>query len=644
MKLRRNKFFISIRQRILLVALAPAVLVALLVTGVLVVGQWNSAAESQHRRIGALVRQMASVAEFNLFAGNTAALERQLELALKEPDVVAAAILSPDGKVLVSTTSLEALPEPDHHELVGLNAPGRVPGLLEEVQQWYVQPIHSTQTGESDLFNLSVEQTPLLGRLLVAVSVQSLRDQITLYAWQAGGVSLVMLFLGILLALGLARGLIFTLDEIAAVVEAITHRRGYRHVRVFYRDELGQLAEGVNTMADAVASAQENLLRRIAGATANLRAERDAAAQAAESRSRFFAAASHDLRQPVQALGLYMARLMQDARRSTLLPRIRQLAQSVHVLQDMLDTLLDYSRLSGGIYRTEPRPVRAADLILPLVEDFQPSAEAAGLVLRHRITDCWVQTDPALMRRILINLLSNALRYTAQGGILIAVRRRGEHAGIEVWDTGRGIPEDMQAAVFDELVQIGNPERDPSKGLGLGLAIVRRTADLLGHALWLRSREGRGSCFHLTLPLANMPNLSDQPPDADGTTDYLLAWNLDETMLGWLDSWGEDVSAVTTFEAVTELIAGHGRPTKLVCATQGDLAGCLDCLDRLDAATTAGSPLRALIIHPGPAPAVDLRQAGRFVLSQPFRPARLRALLNHLDDQAGCLNGVAASE
>jgi signal transduction histidine kinase len=622
---------LGIRDRILLAALAPAVLVAVLVTGVLVIGQWQNAVESQHRRIAAMARQIAAIAEFNFFAGNFDGLQRQLELALGEPDIVAAVFLSPEGAVIASTIPANEIPDPQIF-ISGFGEPSG--GYLGDAH-WHTHPIRSAHTAEQDLFSPSVQDVSLLGQLVLKVSAKNLKAQIRHDALQAIGISLGILFLGLLLALGLARGLIRAMGEIRAVVASIASHRTRRRTLRTGPDELGQLAQGINQMVDAVAQTQDDLVHRINDATTSLRAERDAAAQAAESRSRFFTAASHDLRQPAHALGLFVTRLEHDARRSPLLPRIAQLSLSIKNLQQMLDELLDYSRLSGGVYPVSPRPVRASELILALIEEFEPVARAKHLRLRQHVTDCWLHTDPSLLNRILINLLGNALRYTEQGGVLISCRAAGHgasHARIEVWDTGIGIPEDQHAGIFDELVQLGNPERDPGKGLGLGLAIVRRTADLLGHPLSLRSRVGRGTCFKLTIPLASAPAVqSEKWTDTQG---WVLLIGTDEATQDQLEAWELSSKRAPGIDTALALIAHSGLPALVIADTKGlgglgDFTQCSAALDRLDA--TAGQPLPVLLIHPGPAP--EMAPDGpRRLLSRPYRPARLRALIDHLLD------------
>jgi hypothetical protein len=268
-------------------------------------------------------------------------------------------------------------------------------------------------------------------------------------------------------------------------------------------------------------------------------------------------------------------------------------------------------------------------VIAALLEEFEPVARARHLRLRQHVTDCWLHTDPSLLNRILINLLGNALRYTEQGGVLITCRPVGHgagHARIEVWDTGIGIPEDQQANVFNELVQLGNPERDPGKGLGLGLAIVRRTADLLGHPLSLRSRVGRGTCISLTIPLTSAPVAHAENA---GTQSWVLLLGADEATKDQVDAWELSSKLAPGIDTALALIVNLGPPALVIADTKGlgDFTQCSAALDRLDA--TAGQPLPVLLIHPGPAP--DAMPSGpRRLLSRPYRPARLRALIDHL--------------
>ena len=226
------------------------------------------------------------------------------------------------------------------------------------------------------------------------------------------------------------------------------------------------------------------------------------AVQANTAKSKFLAAASHDLRQPIHAQGLFLDILS----RSGLNPQQQQsLDCAVAASQasaEMLNTMLDFSRIEAGVVNPHVVSFRLQPLLNKIEREFAPQADAKGLAYRSRETVLAVDSDPALIELILRNLVSNAIRYTDRGGLLVACRLRKGHVALEVWDTGIGIQSAHQREVFREFHQLGNPERDRRKGLGLGLSIVKALSRTLAHPLLLNSNPGRGTVFRLTLPLA----------------------------------------------------------------------------------------------------------------------------------------------
>ena len=228
---------------------------------------------------------------------------------------------------------------------------------------------------------------------------------------------------------------------------------------------------------------------------------RDIAERAVAAKARFMASASHDLRQPLQGLVL-----MHDVLEQRLPPDLGGILAKVRscttTLCEMVDDLLDVAKLDAGIIVVDKRVCTIDDLVAELLPAHAAAATAKGLRLRHVASRLAVRTDPALMRRILGNLLANAVKYTRHGGVVLGCRRRGQLARIEVWDSGIGIPADQLTNVFEEFLQLDNPERAREKGSGLGLAIVDRSARLLGVKVRVRSIPGRGSCFAVEVPLA----------------------------------------------------------------------------------------------------------------------------------------------
>ncbi|MBP2300251.1 PAS domain-containing protein [Azospirillum picis] len=245
-------------------------------------------------------------------------------------------------------------------------------------------------------------------------------------------------------------------------------------------------------------------------AEAELRRAREEADHANEGKSKFLAAASHDLRQPVQSLYLFTAALTDRLQGHQALPILDNIRQGLDTLKALLDGLLDMSRLESGKIVAAPVDVRLNLLLGRLVAEYGPRAAQKGLELRAVPTRAWVHTDPAHLERILRNLVENALRYTTKGKVLIGCRRTPSGLRVEVWDTGAGIPADRLEDIFEEFTQLG--ERS-ERGLGLGLAIVKRLSRLLGHPVTVRSWEGKGSAFAVELPRV----ILGAPRPANGT-------------------------------------------------------------------------------------------------------------------------------
>lgn len=236
------------------------------------------------------------------------------------------------------------------------------------------------------------------------------------------------------------------------------------------------------------------------------------AEEANRAKSVFLASASHDLRQPLHALGLFLTALGHtnlDARQRQMWGHVEA---SSAAASEMLNTLLDFSKVDAGVVTPQPQPFPMQALLHKLERHFAPQANDKGLVFRVRDTDLVVRADPRLVEQVLRNLLANAIRYTERGGVLVGCRRRGGQAVLEVWDTGIGIEPAQHQAIFQEFHQLGNPERDRTKGLGLGLAIVQGLARAMALPISLVSRPGRGSVFRLGLPVSQEAVQADPPP------------------------------------------------------------------------------------------------------------------------------------
>ena len=230
-------------------------------------------------------------------------------------------------------------------------------------------------------------------------------------------------------------------------------------------------------------------------------AARQAAVKANADKSLFLASASHDLRQPVHAQALFLEVLSETPLENFQKDLLANARLAASASSELLDALLDFSRLEAGVVTPVLRPFFIQDIFQKLENELAPMAEAKGLVYRCRETLSACFSDPALIELILRNLTSNAIRYTLEGGVLVGTRQRTGLLVVEVWDTGLGIEPEQHEAIFQEFHQLNNPARDRRKGLGLGLAIAKGLTDRLGHKLTLRSRPGHGSVFRLEIPV-----------------------------------------------------------------------------------------------------------------------------------------------
>ena len=379
--------------------------------------------------------------------------------------------------------------------------------------------------------------------------------------------------------------------------------------------------------------------------TALARREAD---EANAAKSKFLAAASHDLRQPIHAQGLFLEVLS----RTELTTQQRELVTCISAASsssaDMLNTLLDFSRIEAGVVQPQIQSFRVQHLLNKIEREFEPQADAKGLAYRSRETALVVQSDPALVELILRNLVSNAIRYTDSGGLLVVCRQKGGSAMLEVWDTGIGIAPAQQGEVFKEFHQLGNPERDRRKGLGLGLAIAQGLAKTLDqtllHSLSLRSQAQRGSVFKLQLPIAANPledtflKTPSQLPDKLRLNARVLVIDDDETvraaMVHLLRDWGCTGEAAESIDEA--LVIARKQPLDLVICDyrlRGQSTG-LQAIAALR--QLMGSDFPVMLITGDTAPE-RLREAvasGITLLHKPITPHLLhRALIDTLQLQ-----------
>ncbi|BAQ18679.1 PAS domain-containing hybrid sensor histidine kinase/response regulator [Methyloceanibacter caenitepidi] len=292
------------------------------------------------------------------------------------------------------------------------------------------------------------------------------------------------------------------------------------------------------------------------------------AEKADRAKSRFLAAASHDLRQPLQAVSMYVAALSRQSMDESSKEILADIRTCLDAGNELLEDLLDISRLDAGVVVPEFADVPIPDLFELLEKSFQREAQDRKLHLRFVPRSIFVRADHRILTRIVQNLVANALRYTEQGRVLVGCRVRGGNAVIEVWDSGIGIAPEYQDKIFEEFYQLHNPARDRRRGAGLGLAIVRRKAALIGAPIALKSEPGKGSVFSISLPIAHShqavaPVAEDVPLDLTGRTIAVIddephQLNALETLLRACG--GQVISANTIDDLVTRVAASDVAP------------------------------------------------------------------------------------
>ncbi|HTZ00034.1 MAG TPA: ATP-binding protein, partial [Rhodocyclaceae bacterium] len=362
---------------------------------------------------------------------------------------------------------------------------------------------------------------------------------------------------------------------------------------------------------------------RLAAAHQELLAKTEETVRASQGKSRFLAAASHDLRQPLHALTLFAAELEATAKSPEQRQFIAQINTAAGAMGELLDALLDVSRLDTAEVAPQRQPTALGPLLGSIADSHRQSARAKGLRFICRPTDLWANSDPHLLRRMVSNLVANAVRYTHWGGVLVGVRRCGERVRIEVWDTGVGIAAEHLPHLFQEFYQVDNPERDAAKGLGLGLSIVNRLSRILGHEVRVKSQPGRGTVFSVELPRASPQSETEQTPAAAPLDAQILVLSPGgeacEYLCGLLKAWYYRPNRVATADRLRQAMK---KPTDLVIFEE-------PCAEMLAAALAKTGRIRPQLVLLG-------ESSAKFpfpldaTLPMPVRPARLRALLHHL--------------
>lgn len=448
--------------------------------------------------------------------------------------------------------------------------------------------------------------------------------------------TIASLAMALVAALLLARHMVVPIRSMAAGAQQIGAGALEHRIEIKTGDELEALADQFNHMAGQLQGSYESLERKVDERTRKLQ-------EANMAKSRFLAVASHDLRQPLHALNLFAAQLGSTTDRTERERLTRNIASSIDSMNRLFNELLDISRLDAGALTPRMTAFPVDDVLSRIETTFAAAAHEKGLHFRVVKSSAWVETDPILLDRILLNLVSNAVHYTSVGGVVVGCRRVRGRLRVDVFDTGAGIAQDQQRNIFGEFYRIQPEGQEVGEGLGLGLAIVDRLCTLLDHPLALTSTQGRGSRFSISLPIApaGAPALRREPPAlaADALRGRLIVVidddaSVRESTMGLLTGWG---CRVVIAESSAEAIGRIGGAAPDLIISDLHLPGGRTGVEAIaDLRREFGSAVPAFLITGD----ISVGQTGKIdpqgcpLLHKPVGPMALRAMITAMLQQS----------
>jgi signal transduction histidine kinase/ActR/RegA family two-component response regulator len=495
------------------------------------------------------------------------------------------------------------------------------------------QPLQGVNIGGRQVLSAYADVTPpgwfVFAELPIDEAYAPLYDS----ALRSGVIILVALMLAIFAGLLLARRMVVPIRALRDGAVRIGSGDLGQRISINTGDELEALGDQFNAMAARLQESYAGLEGKVEERTRQLEA-------ANQAKSRFIAAASHDLRQPLHALGLFVAQLhgrLRAAERSQIISRIEA---ALSAMNELFSALLDISKLDAGATTINITVFPVAQLLAHAETTFAGAAREKKLSFRAMPSDAWVRSDFILLEQIVFNLITNALRYTRSGGVVVGCRKRGDQLRIEVWDSGIGIAADQHDKIFGEFYRLGEPDRDRRAGLGLGLAIVDRLCRLLDHPIEVRSTVGKGSVFAVTVPLAPankraieasivpraQPSLShdklvlvidDDPLVLEGMSGIFRKWGC---RVITADSDSKALKAVTEQDDLPDLIISDYH-------LANDRTG-IETIEWLRGELSAQIPAFLISGDTDPATLHEAKAKGLHLLHKPVDPMALRAMFN----------------
>jgi signal transduction histidine kinase/ActR/RegA family two-component response regulator len=463
-------------------------------------------------------------------------------------------------------------------------------------------------------------------------------------AMRSGALILVALALAILAAFVLARRMIVPIRVLHDGAARIGGGDLGQRISINTDDELQALGEQFNRMAGRLQESYATLEHKVEERTRQLEI-------ANQAKSRFLAMASHDLRQPLHALGLFVAQLRARMRAQERERIIGRIEAALSAMNELFNALLDISRLDAGALTPKITEFGLEALLKRVESTFAGAARQKQLTFRVMRCSAWVRSDFILLERILLNLVSNAVRYTASGRVVVGCRRQGGRIRIGVWDTGPGIPAEDRQAIFGEFYRLGDPDQDGKAGLGLGLAIVDRLCRLLDHPLSLTSKVGKGSCFSISVPLVGRVECAPSRPaavSACAMPSGRLVVIIDDDplirdgMSGLLQRWGCQVLTAANAGGALARLAECGRTPDVVVSDYHLPAGTTGIAAIATLRKSLAANIPAFLIS-GDTDAAQVSQAnanGLHLLHKPVDPMALRAIFARILAEPELLEAV----
>lgn len=505
-----------------------------------------------------------------------------------------------------------------------------------------------------------------IGSLYIHASTQQLTDRLLRFAGFSGGIIFIALLIAYLVTARLQRLVSDPILSLGKVAVKVKEKNDYTlRVEKTTEDEVGYLVDSFNGMLGTIEEAQARLTDLVAELKVG-KAESDANALSAEQKSKavseFFAGASHDLRQPLHAMGMFAEALKGSKNVGEQKQLLEKLMLSINNMSELFSDLLNLSRLDSAVTKPKIAQVQLGDIFKKIKTDFKVVAEEKGLQLSVVPSNFTLSSDSVMLERILRNLVSNAIRYTETGRVILGVRRRSDYLEIQVIDSGPGIPEEKQKAIFQTYIQLEDESQETAKGFGLGLSIVDRLTSLLGYKIKLTSISGKGSCFSVLIPLQESlkeletkqsttpsPALEEQVPAPENACSEAIAAKIKKPYSGLTFLVIDDDAAI--LDAMNTLLLGWGGRCLLASSAddavnQLDDAGIVPALVisdyHLSSEATGFSAVESIIDYlDEDVPAIIItghEESEEFiqqnvsqlsVLHKPLKPAQLRSLINH---------------